>query len=142
MVDDKFAGKQMARLRGMPGEPRDPDTLKPALQERVKALTARARSEVHATRVVDSLVESCQFWPTVAEIVTACEYISGDSLPPGCPACSSDPWIHTEREVRGQLVNVSSRCDCERGRYFAARDKERRGGNDKSLGMRKAKVLV
>lgn len=104
----------------------------------LEAFERHARSETHATRVIDSLIETSMFYPKIPELVAACEYIAGDAVPGGCPVCRDEPWVTGEREVRGEKVTAAGRCNCDRGRYFAARDAERKQpGSDRS-GMRTA----
>lgn len=43
-------------------------------------------------------------------------------LPPGCKVCHGHPWV--SGEINGH--ECAMRCDCERGKYLRARDKERR----------------
>jgi hypothetical protein len=119
MIDRKIAKEQLRRCGGMPGQPDD----EVAIDESIKALTGAARSKTHARRIVDSLLAQSQFFPTVAEILTTAEQIEGDELPAGCRECRGDPWITGERSG----VSCAVRCSCERGRYLAARDAEKRG---------------
>jgi len=41
--------------------------------------------------------------------------------PRGCSWCHGRPWVDGERGAR--------RCDCERGQFFAAKDRERAGAS-------------
>ena len=121
-ITEKIAKEQLSRLRGMPGDPKEAEDLAAALKERRRALLNGARSEVHARRIVDSLLDTCQFFPTVSEIREACEYIAGDVLPDGCAECRGAPFVTVTRNG----VEGAGRCSCERGRYLAARDRERK----------------
>jgi hypothetical protein len=66
----------------------------------VDAIEAKARSISHAQRVHDSLMETCQFFPTVADIANACEYTPDDSaftsLRESCAFCGGSGWRFAE----------------------------------------------
>lgn len=90
----------------------------------VDAFERNCVSEMHAKRVVDSLVEICQFYPKIADIVTMCKSIdarAGETMPPGCQTCNGEHWIIITRNG----AQGTARCSCERGRFLAARDRER-----------------
>lgn len=116
-VNDQFFKTQIRRFAGMPGQPTD----EIAIKERIKALERSARSETHAVRIVDSLLETNQFFPTVSDITQAAEYIGAENLPQSCEKCKGEPFVI--REHNGAEYAV--RCTCERGQYLKRRDKER-----------------
>lgn len=117
-MNESFAKEQLRRCAGMPGQPTD----EIAIKERIKALCRFSRSETHLQRIMDSLVNTNQFFPTVSDIRDASEYISGDSVPNGCQRCSGEPFVSIQRGIYSAAV----RCECERGKYLAARDREKK----------------
>lgn len=114
--------KQLDRIpKNLPGAP-DSDSDKKLY---LGAFEKHARSESHAQRVIDSIVESAVFYPKIPELIEACEYISGDNLPTGCPICHGEPWISGTKKFKGREYDCAVRCSCERGKYLLARDRER-----------------
>ncbi len=86
----------------------------------VDAFERNCVNETHAKRVVDSLIETCTFYPKIADIVTMCKSIdtrAGETLPAGCATCKGELWIVVTRGT----YEGTSRCSCERGRFLAAR---------------------
>lgn len=113
-----FAKNQLRRCGGMVAQPSD-DV---ALAERVSTLERCSRSEEHCQRIIDSILHTNQFFPTVSDLVQASEYISGESTPQGCGRCAGANWVVVVRNG----YDGAARCDCERGRYLANRDRERK----------------
>ena len=70
------------------------------VQLAIDALARHARSEGHAKRVCESIRDTCQFWPSVAEVTQACEYTPDDVLlartRSGCQWCNGDAYISTD----------------------------------------------
>lgn len=116
-MTETIAKQQMRRCAGMPAQPTD----EVALRERVRALRNHSRTEKHTQKIIDSLLETCQFFPTVADIVQASGYISEGDTPGGCDQCAGEPWVAVKRGA----YDASVRCNCERGKYLRARDRER-----------------
>jgi hypothetical protein len=114
--------REMERIpRNLAGGPDNPSDLRGY----VDAFERHCANETHAKRVIDSLIETCQFYPRIAEIVTMCKAIDpleGGVLPPGCAKCGGEAWV--AGEINGH--ECAMRCDCERGKYLRARDRERR----------------
>ncbi len=92
MIEMRTAKKLMINLIGMPMTPTDEGQVK----LRTEALAFRARSTGHAERVVTGLLETMTYFPTVAEIVQACEYTPDDaavvSSRKDCRWCQGDGW--------------------------------------------------
>lgn len=76
--------------------PRDPEQLQRELVPRINAFESYGKSEDHARRVALHITESFVSWPSVAEIVTACDYIPGTSEEAKrrekCPCCEGTGW--------------------------------------------------
>jgi len=93
MIDRKTATRAFQGLTGMVGIPLE----KEAVRLRLEAFRMRARSEGHAERVVKHIRETCQFFPTEAQIVEACEYIADDatlvSAAEACSYCGGQHWV-------------------------------------------------
>jgi hypothetical protein len=108
----------------------------------VETLLDHCQSDEHVTATLRQFVENALNWHNpVAELVAiARATYRPDRPPPGCPECEiKDPhqidWVpFVIREVNGRSVGM--RCACDRGRWLAARDRERisaEGSTDKNL---------
>jgi hypothetical protein len=93
-VERKQAIAAMKRFAGLPtaaGIDR-----KALVDQLVEAMCAHARSESHASRVAQSLLETCIFLPSVSNLINACEYTPDDetlvSTRKDCPYCMGDGW--------------------------------------------------
>ena len=75
MIDAKNAKKLCGALLRMPMAPKEST----AIRQRVDALAGHARSDGHAERVIDHIVATSSFFPTVREIVDTCEYLPDDT---------------------------------------------------------------
>ena len=105
----------------------------------IDAFEKHARSEVHAARVIDSLIETCQFYPRIPELIDACNYIGGDALPPPCGVCGGEPWVSV---TSPEGIDYAGRCGCERGIFLKRRDRERRetGGYSPNSNLQRARA--
>jgi hypothetical protein len=92
MIETKKAKDLFLPLRGMPMEPSDPAVIR----TRYEALANHARTVNHACRVVKHLAETLQYFPTVAEVVHACEYTPDDEQAAkarkDCQYCDGGGW--------------------------------------------------
>src|SRR5258708_1163055 len=60
----------------------------------IDAFAKYVKSPLHAQQVVDLLIETCEFYPKVSQIVTTCQQVEGSmELPPGCPRCNGDAYV-------------------------------------------------
>lgn len=90
----RILARDFLSMRGAPNtsEPNGKNTMRLI----VDALETRSRSESHANRVHASLMQNCQFFPTVADIVNACEYTPDDgqyaSMRAECKLCEGTGW--------------------------------------------------
>lgn len=97
MIERKTATELIRRFGGMPMTP-DKD----GMGLRIDTLERHARSESHARAVVESLVESCQFFPTCADVVQMCASVedpasnAARSRAKACPHCMGDGWISVD----------------------------------------------
>lgn len=96
-VDSRFCRDQIRRLSGHPRFPQDPV----AITELIAALQRIARSENHAKRTVDALLESrCEQSPTAADITqVAWNLLSDDEKNIGarCPTCNGTGYVIRRR---------------------------------------------
>jgi hypothetical protein len=96
MISEKLAKEQILRFKAYPNDPAD----KAAHAERWKVLMARSRSDSHAIRAIDSLISTAHFFPTVAEIIQACEYTPDDQALAkrrlNCQICGGNGWRTVE----------------------------------------------
>ena len=92
MLDLKIAKRLIARLGSMSMAPAETG----AVLLRSEALAKYARSEGHAERVVQTILERDSYFPTVAVIVQECETSPDDaqlqSFRRDCPHCHGDGW--------------------------------------------------
>lgn len=112
--------QQLKRIpSNLPNKPETEDDRKTYLETFAKY----AKSPIHAQQVMDVLIETCEFYPKVSQIVTMCQQISGSmELPPGCSRCNGDPYVVIERNG----TDVAARCECQRGKFLSAMDQARR----------------
>ena len=108
----------------------DPSTLG---KELVTALKTRARDLEHARRIVERILETAETCPTPAQLAAVAANVDPDNgrMPPACKLCLENGgyYVHTERIIGSKRVNFSGRCQCPRGRFLAAKDRE----NEKSI---------
>ncbi len=91
--------KQAASLIGkFSGLPSTPD--KEQITLRIETLMNKARGIGHAERAMQDLLEKAQYFPSVRDIVEACEYSPDDqqlqSLRKDCPYCNGDGFRTVE----------------------------------------------
>lgn len=90
-INEKYARQLIQKLSGLPGA-KDKDQM----GLRAETLRNKARGPAHAARVVQSLLESSEFFPTVRALVEACEYTPDDAqvavLRKNCRHCNGDGW--------------------------------------------------
>jgi hypothetical protein len=110
VIEEKYARQQFGRLSGLEKEPEDPAIIR----ERRKVFTARCRSNAHAERVIDQILEKSRYFPSIADIVQACESIidpqSTEAIEQSkrCQYCRGDGW----RSVDGPYgTSASFPCD-------------------------------
>lgn len=97
MIEAKYAKRLCGMFSRMPMAPKDAA----AIRQRVDALSGHARSDAHAERVVKHLAETLSFFPTVREIIEACEYTPDDqavrSVSLSCSHCGGDGWVSLDQ---------------------------------------------
>ncbi len=96
MIEQKIAKEIVREFFGMP---KTPET-KSEIDQRVNAMARHARTAGHARRVALHLLETLAWYPTVAEIVHACEYTPDDTRALreriDCPWCHGDGFRSVE----------------------------------------------
>jgi hypothetical protein len=128
MIDYKFCTKLIKQFSDHPSYPETADGLK----IRIETLQKRAKSESHATAVIAKLIETKQFCPTPAEIVTACEEMGVPEqqamrADPDCRLCGGSGWQHEKRpDGRGGFTEHGAKCPCRAVRSAPPWDSEHR----------------
>lgn len=91
-IELKAAKKLAARFGGMPMMPTEANQI----LQRAEALARYSRSEGHAQRVVQAIVEREAYFPTVSVIVQECEQSPDDEAVvnqrKNCQHCHGDGW--------------------------------------------------
>lgn len=119
--DRKFCDKQIERF--MVYETSFPKQLA-GVRVLSEALMKHAKSEDHARRTVDQILETSEFCPMPGVIREVAESLPITSpAPAACSQCGGREWVHVV--ISG--YDSERRCDCALGRHYAAADAERAG---------------
>lgn len=119
----KKCEEQVARLRWLNYVPHDERELAAMLSELGNALRCVSDDNAHAQRIVDAWLRDRSDRPTPADLKPfAVQTRQKEAGPPnGCTVCHGAP--HVIVTIRG--VSAATRCECARGQYLAAKDRER-----------------
>jgi hypothetical protein len=97
MIEKKSAKDLMRKFGGMPSTP----TLAADVDLRTTALRENAKSEAHASAVVTGLVGKLNWFPTVADIIQACDQVPDpafvDNSHANCAECEGTGWLIVEK---------------------------------------------
>lgn len=119
--------KLVTRLCQLPGQDNrmfDDDMPQVIRDDLGRVLERLAKSDEHATEIVDRLLLNAKFRPTPADISETCRLLSQSKevLPAGCAECVGADYVIVE--VEGNTA--AKRCRCDRGRRLLEIDKARK----------------
>ncbi len=123
----KHVKKLVTRLCQLPGQDNrmfDED-MPQVIRDDLGAILERlAKSDEHATAIVDRLLVNAKFRPTPADVTEAWRGMeqSREVLPSGCAECVGADYVIVE--VKGGTA--AKRCSCARGRRLSEIDAARR----------------